>query len=363
MQVEELYDFTSWVIAEIVDRQILQKYQGLHRILQENTQPNRGKQPFEDQKNDLLKSLRAIPLSELSVGQLEILQTIGIASNVGEAGASRLEESLFRNAIDIATAANSVQKSIQDITVGSQWSQQIRELVEKIVNTEEVSEIGDEVLLRVHFSGDAHLANLTEFKDWGKTWWEIGRGIAMANGEAPEDIRVVGASKGSIIISLLTTLAIAQTTSGIIMEALKVAEKVLEIRRKAQEVRTLMIANDIAEASLSDAEKNLNEAAHKQKTVGVDEIVKKFKESLGINADSQGDKVQALDSSIKKLVDFIEKGGEVDFVLPDEGAESLGDDDKEKRDDLRVVFKEIRQLEKKMRQIEYNSDGKSGSAP
>ena len=35
---------------------------------------------------------------------------------------------------------------------------------------------------------------------------------------------------------------------------------------------------------------------------------------------NDGDKVNALQNSVKNLVAFIEKGGEVDFVVPDEVA-------------------------------------------
>lgn len=361
MQVEELYDLTSWIQSEIVEARILQKYQQLHAVLHQNSQPHQPRQPFENEKNDLISALRSVSLADLSVGQLEVLANIGIAENVGEAGVEKIEESLFRNVIDAVTSAANVEKSIQEMTVGLQWSKQVRDLLEKIIDTEEVSEIGASVLLRVRFTGDAHLSNLKEFKDWGKTWWEIGRGIAMAHGESPEDIKVVGASKGSIIISLLATLAIAKTTSGIIMEALKVAEKVLDIRKKAQEVRALMLANDIVENNLDVAEKNLNEAALKQKTSGVEAIVKKFIDSLEINTANEGDKVAALDGSVKKLVDFIERGGEVDFVLPDEEGNTENTDGHDEREGLRVAFKEIRQLEKRMHQIEHEPAAKNNN--
>ena len=49
MQVEELYDLTSWIQTEIVDEIIIKKYQQLHAVLQQNSQPNMQKQPFEDQ--------------------------------------------------------------------------------------------------------------------------------------------------------------------------------------------------------------------------------------------------------------------------------------------------------------------------
>lgn len=349
MQVEELYDLTTWIDNEIVDAEIVQKYQQLHNVLRQNAQPDQPKQPFADQKEVLIKALGDVALAQLSIGQIDVLSTIGIAPNVGPEGVAALEDALFRNAIDIATAAQRVQNSIQKINEGVQWSQQVRDLLSKIITSDEIAEIGDSVLLRVHFSGDAHLSNLTEFKHWGKVWWEIGRGIAMAHNDAPENIRVIGATKGSIIISLLTAYGIAKTTSAIIMEALKLAEKVLEIRKKAEEVKALKLAN-------GKLEKLLEEEADKAKKAGVDKIVNDKIKDLKLNAKEEGDKINALGDAIRKLVDFVEKGGEVDFVLPDEeeaGDEATSDQNREARDDLRVMFRELRQLENKVHQLEH----------
>lgn len=349
MQVEELYDLTSWINSEIVEQQVVQKYQQLHQVLQQNTQPNQQKQPFEDQKELLIKTLKEVPLIELSLGQIEVLTTIGIANNVGTEGVELVEDTLFKNALDIATAAQRIQQCIQEISQGVQWSQQERELLTKIISAEEVSEIGDQVLLRVHFTREAHLSNLTELKDWGKTWWEIGRGIGMAHGEAPENISVVGASKGSIIVSLLSTYAVAKTASGIIMEALKVIEKVYDIKKKAQEVRALELAND-------EAEKSLENAAETEKQNGVENIINHTIDEIGLDRNNEGDKVNELSSAVRKLVDFVEKGGEVDFVLPDEEEdieEDEADENVQEREKLRVMFKEVRRLEKKIHQLEH----------
>ena len=327
----------------------MQKYQQLYQVLQQNTQPNQQKQPFEEQKELLISALREVPLIELSLGQIEILTTIGIATNVGTEGIELVEDTLFKNALDIATAAQRIQQAIQEISQGIQWSQQEKELLTKIIETEEVSEIGDQVLLRVHFTREAHLSNLTELKDWGKTWWEIGRGIGMAHGEAPENISVVGASKGSIIVSLLSAYAIAKTASGIIMEALKVIEKVYDIKKKAQEVKALELAND-------EAEKSLEEAAETEKQNGVENIINHTIDEIGLDRNKEGDKVNELSSAVRKLVDFVEKGGEVDFVLPDEEEEleeGEADEKVQERERLRVMFKEVRRLEKKIHQLEY----------
>ena len=74
MNVSELYDLTKWIQSEIVDRQIPQKYQTLQQILQQNAQPNRQKQPFENQKDDLIETIKNIRLSQLTKDQLEFLR-------------------------------------------------------------------------------------------------------------------------------------------------------------------------------------------------------------------------------------------------------------------------------------------------
>ena len=58
MNVSELYQLTKWIQNEIVNTQIPQKYQQLLQILQRNAQPNQPKQPFEQQKNNLIEAIK-----------------------------------------------------------------------------------------------------------------------------------------------------------------------------------------------------------------------------------------------------------------------------------------------------------------
>lgn len=352
MQIEELHDLTNWINREVVVTGVSALYNDLLTVLNQNAQPSQTKLPFEAQKEALFTTLKTVSLSDLSSGQLEILENIGIAHNVGSEGVEAIEDVLYRNALDIATVVNKITTVVAEINTGVQWSSQINTLLLHILDVEEVRVAEDGVLMRIHFQKEAHLSNLTEFKDWGKTWYEIGRGITMANGVAPEDIKVVGASKGSIILTLLATYGIARTTSDIILAALKVAEKVYDIKKKAQEVRALKIGNDAAE-------KALEKAAADTKESGIKTIIADTIKQIGLDKKNEGDKVNALESSISKLVDFIEKGGEVDFVVPEEtssGEVDKDDPDVKARNDLRVIFKEVRVIEKKIQQIEFKDD-------
>jgi len=74
---------------------------------------------------------------------------------------------------------------------------------------------------------------------------------------------------------------------------------------------------------------------------------------LELDGSSEGDKVKALDTAVKNLVNFIEKGGIVDFIVPEEVETEEGEEDK--NSELRVAFQEIRQLEKKLELIEHKN--------
>jgi hypothetical protein len=347
MNVSELFDLTYWVTEEIVSTKIPKKYQILQQILHQNSQPNKQKEPFDSQKNDLIDTIKNVHLRILTKDQLVFLNQLGIAQTVGEEGVSTIEDILFRNVLDVATSAQKLQEMHQALSQGVQKSDQIKSGLEGCVTQEEY-ETENEVLIRVSFAGHAEMSNVTEFKSWGNIWYEIGRGIAMAHNKTPEDVRIVGATKGSIIIEMAVIASIATTTSGIILAALKVAEKVLDIRKKAEEIRNLKLQN---KKLATEIEKE----ADKEKEAGIEKISTTIIQTLKINKDGEGDKINALDKAVKNLVNFIESGGEVDFIIPEEKESEKDKTETPDYDDLRVTFQEIRQLENKLKLLELKN--------
>lgn len=224
------------------------------------------------------------------------LSHLGIAQAVGEEGINKIEDILYKNVIDVATSAQKLQEILQKVSQGITKSNQIKEGLSGCV-VEEEYETENEVLMRVSFTGHALMSNVTDFKSWGSIWYDIGRGIAMAHNSSPEDIKIVGATKGSIIIELAVVASIATTTSGIILAALKVAEKVIDIRMKAEELRGLKMKND-------KFAKDLEKEAENEKKAGIEEITGSVAQEVGIK-DGEGDKLKALDTAVKNLVNFI----------------------------------------------------------
>lgn len=348
MQIQELLSLSYWIDEQIIKTQVVSKYQKLLAVLQQNVNArnNQPRQGFKTQTDTLVETIRAITTSGLTNEQERMLEKLNILQNIGLAGVEQLENILFRNSLDIATAAKEVSIIHQKMTAAVASSNQIKASLEPLLEVAEEDndeEIHD-VVMRVHFQNDVSLENISDFKKWGSTWFEIGRGIAMAHDHAPEDIKVIGAQKGSIIIELAVVTAIATTASTIILSALKVADRVLTIRKKAEEIRSLKLNNKKLEA-------DLEKEADKEKKEGLDSITKEISVSLKIDQNGDGEKVKALEKSVKNLIDFVENGGEVDFFADEQETE----EENAEIEQLKVNFAEIKQLEKRVLAIEHKN--------
>lgn len=350
MNVEELFGLTEWVDERIVKEGLHASYSSLHSVLNSNAQPNTEAQPLDPHRSNLDTALRGVPLNELTREQSNYLECIGIVQWVGVEAAAAVEDVLFRNAIDSATAAAHMQKGASAIQAGVNRSNAIRDSLAPCLPATSSDELPREILLRVGFEGDASITNMVEFQRWARKWHEIGRGITMAHGESPESIKVVGASKGSIILELAIQPEIARSFALIITTSLVLAEQFHRVRRQAREVRKLDLEIEEKERIAKDLEEN----ADRIRTKGAEEITDRLRISLEIEVDdASGDVIIALGKSVKGLLDFVDKGGSVDLVVPPE-AEVAGDDGEAAA--LQPMADELRQLRAQVEEIRQKED-------
>lgn len=349
MQTEELIDLTNWVIRNLENKEIHQLYEALYNAINSNSRPNQPRQPFQSERDQLLSALKSIPVTELSHGQIEVIQKLGFWETIGDRGAEIIEDTLYRNSLDIATAANEINSSLQKIKKGLEWSNQINNLLYQITEADDVLEEEGTALMRVTFAGSAQMSNLSEFKSWGKAWFEIGRGIAMANSMAPEDIRITGASKGSVILVMAGAYVIVKTLSMIMLEFLKVAEQTYKVRTMAEELRKLQLQNN-------ETIQRLEEDAKTIRDKGISKIADKMTMQCQLDKPGDGDKALALKKSIETIANFIDKGGEIDIVLPEDSEQDEDDEQAPIDPDktlIRNMLSEIRALDSKVRMIEH----------
>src|SRR6267143_2417664 len=266
MNVAELFDLTRWIDNEIKAKQIR-----------------------------LIEAISAVPLESLSAQQVDFLRKLGIGDHVGQDAVRKIEDILFRTPLDPATAAQRFAEIIRAIDEGIQKSDQLQQTLKGLVPPE--PELEEKVLVRVTFSNDAAIANVVDLKSWSEVWYDIGRGIAMINDASPEEIRIVGAGKGSVVLELAVANGIGKTIASVILEALKVAEKVMDVRKKAEEVKNLKLTN-------SKIAKELADAADIEKKKGIESITEAVAGMKRKKDGAEGDKVVAFDHAVSKLVDL-----------------------------------------------------------
>lgn len=354
MNVSELFDLTTWIDAHVRKPDLVSKYANLQAALQRYAQPNQAGASFEAEKEALIQAIEVAPLLALTKDQLTFLESLGIAQYLGTGGKEHLEDLLYRNVIDVANSAQKVQEIVTSLQEGLQKSEQIQQGLTECVTPEDYETDG-EILIRVSFTGGAALSNVTDFKEWGKIWYEIGRGIAMAHDKAPEDIRIVGATRGSIIIELAVLASIAGTTSYIIMEGLKVAEKILDLRLKSEQLREMKLKN-------TKLAGELEEAADEEKKLAAERIAQEAAKKIKLTKSKDAEKIAVLEKSVTHLLNFVENGGEVDFVAPDDYEDEEGEGNGGQRPEiqlLRTNFEEIRRLETKIALLEHPKNEES----
>ncbi len=351
MNVVELYTLTKWVVRELIESKLLDKYSNLQAILQQNA--DQSSVAFEEPKNDLIESIGKVDLTTLTKDQVAFLDQIGILQAIGRKSEQQIEDILFRHRLDIITVVEKFQIIIDNLNNGIGKMNFLREGLEGCIQ-DDIDEYGDDIIIRVSFLDDASISDVTKFKDWGAKWHNIGRGIAIAHNKAPEDIKIVGASKGSVILDFATIYVIAKTLSSIIREALVLYEKVLEIKKKSSEIKHINLKNDV----LKQTSTILKKASEAEEEAGIKEILDTHVKKLKLKKTVDGDKITELNKSITDVVNFVRKGGEVDFVIPEQIAPDSDEENppEDKFAEIRESAKEIRILDNKLKLIEHTQN-------
>ncbi len=334
MELQETYQLTKWIRENIEEAQVDQKYDALIAVLTANArrQNNQPAQPFEDEKNNLVKSLTTINLNVLNIAQIQALEILGIFQNIGDLGERALEE-LLSDTLDIAHVVNQVTEMKNTLQEGITKSNQLSTALEVLIEEEEPLLSTSQILTRVMFEEDAAVNNIVDLKDWASKWFDIGRGFAIANGQAPEDIQVIGGARGTLIVELAllatTALPIAKAINMILDSMVKFKEcqlKAIEVRRLKEDIPKM--ADEFEE----DA-KRWEDRVQRLKTDIVEEVSEEIKNHL---PNLKKENHPEYEKAIKNLVDFTLKGGEVDCVFPEED-EDVENEDEDKETPQEVI--------------------------
>lgn len=348
MIVEELYGLTQWATAEIGP--LLSHYENLATTLEHNTR-NTQKVGVRDQLLPLEEALRRVPLQRLTAEQLELLDKNDMLRYLGTSGIDFLKVTVRDGNFDPATGASSVRGAHQALTQGLRRLETLREDMNSAnVQVERKFSADAGVITRLHFQDRANIGDVAELKKWSSEWYDIARGLAAATKERPEDVRVIGASTGSLILVLSTSVAIATVLSILAKNANLISKSVLDILNGIEDLRHKKVLNQTIEDAMKEQAKAI-------KDNGVATAVDSVKAHLGVVIDKEVETL--LNKAVEKYFNFTEKGGEVDMLAPPASDAKADKAISANIAELNASIEEVRAVKANLQQLLGTGDGGS----
>ena len=311
MEVSQVLNVADWYLETIPA--ISKRYNALKKKLDHNkSQPQ--KEPLREELDDLIEALEAMYFDLLTNEELDLLGSLNALQYLGHQGARFVSATVRTSDFDPASAASDISTATQVLnSTQSKFDQartQLRELGLERDNDE--GELIELPLIRVRFKDGAAVDDVTLLKKWISDWFDISRGAALAAGEKPHSVKVVGASNGSVIITLGTIASVTMILAVIAKNAGRIAHEYLSIANDIEDLRQKKRLNKVIEDELKQQQTSLHET-------GVEDTLSEIKETVPLTIEQEVD--NALRKSIEKYFSFYQKGGDVDFIPPRTGEE------------------------------------------
>jgi hypothetical protein len=309
MEISEVYRLANWFKTHFPE--LRKHYTQLHNVLTSNA-AQQAQQPIEDQLNELLTFLHGMHVEELSLQQLHVLQMIDVGNLIGHDGADTVAAIVKTATYDPATVEQNVSRNLSKLNRASQLLEAFTSSVNELhLGPDEFEDSEEYITIRVGFRREASIENIADWKSSADEWYQIIRGLGLALNEPPEATKVVGATKGSLIMILAATVSLTKLLAVISKHITGIAKDVISVKLAMENLRqqNMLTKKMEAEFQILVAEKREQGLA----SIEAD-IAAMFPEML------DGEKHSALSKSVEKLLKFGEQGGDVDFVAPSEEA-------------------------------------------
>lgn len=349
MNVNELIYVAEWLGFHA--RNLQRLYDDVQKVFQHNASQNQ-KQPVAEVLRELTEYLEhKTDLSDLSKEELDTVDMFGVLHLLGENGLQTVDEWIPTSEFDPATAQRDFHSAVQAMAAAYDRCQKITQALDVFPFLEPEAEELDRMHIRIEFQHQASIENAADLRRWANKLHDIARGITLAVGEKPHDVHIYDATRGSLILTLSTTLVAAMMIGKIVKIITERADDVVRLLNNIEDLKQ----NRIATAEI--------EAAHQQAVDNIENnVVEDVSSAIASDLGKPGKDYDAaaLTKSIKTLYELKKKGGGVDFLNPqrlvqmeEEGPDIDEIDDTEKSE-LRQQLMEYQSMIREIRAKEEN---------
>ncbi|WP_171184105.1 hypothetical protein [Ruegeria sp. HKCCC2117] len=335
MEVSEVTRLAQWFTDN--SSEVRSDYQELIKVLDHNARQTQ-KLPFSEHVAQLSRSLINMPTKELSLLQYRVLESLHVDSFIGKKGSDWVYHLVRDTSFDPSTLLEKIQSTLNYLEDAERLLRDFSSVASEIGFKEPVVEEDEaSYIVNVIFKDDASIRNVVEWKDTAKDWDLIIGSVAGLVDEKPEEVKVIGASNGSIVLTLAATYSVVKLLAMISKNVASIANDYLDFRIKLHALEQSKFMTATMKKELIKQEESLRKESKEQ-------VLKEVKEAV---PNAAPEALTKFDKGLDNFIDFGEKGGGVDFVSPPELDENHEDYDP----DMAQQFEDVRNLI-----IEYQSE-------
>jgi hypothetical protein len=323
MDVSQVINLGIWSADVLPD--LIRKYTALHQVLSHNA-TQQQKQPVREVHRTLLQALEQMSFDQLTNEEVDLLNDLDALQYLGKQGAQAVTDMITMSDFDPASAAADLQIAIERLQTANQDISAAKGALQKL----DLELMPDEMVqmelpqIRVRFKDEASVDDVSRLKKWTADWYDIARGAAMSVGEPPQSVKVVGASNGSVIVTLTAVASVTIVLAIIAKNAGRVASEVLSIANDIEDFRHKKRLNKIIEGELKRQQTDVQ-------NTGTEDTIAEIKSAVSLPINNETEAV--LRKSVSKYFDFYAKGGDVDFIPP----RHLPEPDEENEDEALIA--------------------------
>lgn len=347
MEVSEILRLADWFNHNTIE--VESKYSTLVSVLQNNAQQP-SQQPVTEPLKDLSQTLAKMPTQELSTLQMRVLEDLDVVDLVGKRGKQWLNRKVRATTYDPATTFQTIEQAGQRI---GEAKRKLNEFKKAAVT---VGFKGDDELdtptpyvINVIFQSEASIGNVRDWKKNATDWELIISGVAGVVDEKPEEVKVVGASNGSIIFTLCASPFVTKILATISKHIASVTNDYLDFQLKREELERSRMMSKVIRDDLSRQESE-------RRSAGKTKILDAVKQ---LAPDAQPETLTKLEKAVDKHIAFNASGGEVDFVTPpalDKEAEDYDEGLAETVDEIRQLIEDYRAEQQQTKLLTFDDE-------
>jgi hypothetical protein len=317
MQLNLIIEIFDFIKKEIESKQIIAKYELMLAIIKKSTgSPDKDfSNELSEAKNSLILAQNEIEPIGWSYSKYRMYIDLDKDSITGKRAVANLNSIFDANHNKPSDIAKELKKIIANINNVLNAKTDPLKLLSCFSSTESVS--SDMTLLTLFFEGKTTVNTINDIERYSRLWDNIIKDFAILTMQTDCSPAIESIDKNSMILHIANGDKIVDSLSYGTSRIIETYSKILRIRKLQLEAIEMVLNHEILDLLEDEISNTINETSQNV----VYDLMEKYNWD---NMPARDETFHNVDKSLKRILDFIEKGGKIECQLTDNTTDISG---------------------------------------